>query len=168
MRICWRVHFVGRIRSHVFLVVLKQHIYTSSSWLWRHVVEQNITSLCLTGVRGFDAIRAEILQSLITFLHDRLDVQELAGITILETFSCATTDAQLRQCHTLLCPDKPLRLFANDYSSAASVFGRSSTVSLTESGNMLSSTNSASDSCRSIRRSQSFLGQSNCVQILQH
>jgi hypothetical protein len=89
--------------------------------------------------RGFDVIRAEILQSLITFLHDRLDMPELACIKILETFSCATTDAELRQCHALLCPDKPLRLFANAYRSAASVFGRSSTASLTESGNMLSS-----------------------------
>jgi hypothetical protein len=65
--------------------------------------------------RGFDAIRAEILQSLITFLHDRLDMPELAGIKILETFSCATTDAELRQCHAQLCPDQPLRLFANAY-----------------------------------------------------
>jgi len=55
------------------------HEDTTSSWLWRHVVEQNITSLCLTGVRGFDAIRAEIQQSLITLLHDRLDIPWLAS-----------------------------------------------------------------------------------------
>lgn len=73
--------------------------------------------------RGFDAIRTEILQSLITFLHDRLDMPELAGIKILETFSCSTTDAELRHCHALLCRDQPLRLFANAYRSAASVFG---------------------------------------------
>ena len=89
--------------------------------------------------RGFDAIHTEILHSLINFLHDRLDMPELASIKILETFSCATTDAELRQCHALLCPDKPLHLFANAYRSAASVLGRSSTVSLTESRNMLSS-----------------------------
>jgi hypothetical protein len=41
--------------------------------------------------RGFDAIRAEILQSLITFLHDRLDMPELAGIKILEGLHCFTS-----------------------------------------------------------------------------
>jgi hypothetical protein len=64
---------------------------------------------------------------------------ELASIKILETFSWATTDDELRQCHALLCPEKPLRPFANAYRSAAPVLGRSSTVSLTESRNMLSS-----------------------------
>jgi hypothetical protein len=88
--------------------------------------------------RGCDAIRAEILKSMISFLHERLDMPEVAGIKALETFSCETTDEELRQCHALICPDKQLHVFANAYRSAASVFKRSSTVSVTKSGNMLS------------------------------
>eukprot|EP00795_Rhopilema_esculentum_P013325 gene13325-4171_t len=72
--------------------------------------------------RSFDAIRNEVIQSLINFLDYRLDNDSLASTAAfspLKQLSSSTTNEQLRACHKVICPDLPLVDFASEYKEAA-------------------------------------------------
>lgn len=75
--------------------------------------------------RKFAAIRHEILESLINFLEQRLDMPQVSALRVLEILDVNVSDAELRSCHRILCPDKNLIDFADEYRSAASLLQRS-------------------------------------------
>ena len=68
-----------------------------------------------------DAIKKEVVCSLINFLNDRLDATEFEGLTPLQRLCLDVSDEDLRECHRVICPDQELLLFADSYRSVAAL-----------------------------------------------
>ena len=75
--------------------------------------------------REYSAIRFEILENLINFLEKRLDIPQLSAMHVLKSLDVDVSDSELCNCHQIVCPDKDLRVYADDYRSAAYVVRRS-------------------------------------------
>ena len=72
--------------------------------------------------RSFDAIRNEVIQSLINFLDNRLDDDSLASTAALsppKQLSSSPTNEQLLACHKAICPDLPLVDFGSEYKAGS-------------------------------------------------
>ncbi len=55
-------------------------------------------------------------------MQQRLEVpEEVSALRILSDLKFDATDEELSRCHRVVCPDKDIRLFVDDYRSAATL-----------------------------------------------
>ena len=74
--------------------------------------------------RTIDAVRNEVIQSVVNFLNDRLDddsLESTAALSPLNKLDPSATNDQLKACHNAICPDLSLLDFASEYRDAADI-----------------------------------------------
>ena len=74
--------------------------------------------------RNVDAVRSEVIQSIINFLNDRLDEDSLestAALSPLKKLDPSATNDQLKACYNAICPDLSLLDFVSEYRDAADI-----------------------------------------------
>ena len=74
--------------------------------------------------RNIDAVRNEVIQSIINFLNDRLDEDSLestAALSPLKKLDPRATNDQLKACYNAICPDLSLLDFESEYRDAADI-----------------------------------------------
>jgi hypothetical protein len=76
-------------------------------------INQNVTN-----VRSFDAVRHEVIQSLLNFITDRLPDNEFIKLEPLRHLKPDILDSELRECHSIIVSDFPLKDFAAAYREA--------------------------------------------------
>eukprot|EP00112_Aurelia_sp_Birch-Aquarium-sp1_P018346 Seg4366.1 transcript_id=Seg4366.1/GoldUCD/mRNA.D3Y31 product="hypothetical protein" protein_id=Seg4366.1/GoldUCD/D3Y31 len=72
--------------------------------------------------RNIDAVRSEVIQSIINFLNDRLDEDSLestAALSPLKKLDPSATNDELKACYNAICPDLSLLDFVSEYRDAA-------------------------------------------------
>jgi hypothetical protein len=79
-------------------------------------------NLLVSNRREFSAICYETLKSPINYLQQQLELpEEVSALRILSDLKFDATDEELSRCRRVVCPDKDLQLFFDDYRSAATL-----------------------------------------------
>lgn len=73
----------------------------------------------VTDNRSFTAIRNDILEHINNYIQNRLDITNWASLKPLQFIKLSTSDIELKECHSLICPDFMLVDFVTSYREAS-------------------------------------------------